>query len=85
MPIVKIRMNRQVTIPKEVFDDLGLREGDFVEVLRSEDHILVKPKRLVDPDEVLTREEDALVEKGFRQLQRGEHVAWEDLKRDVDL
>ena len=32
MPIVKIRTNRQVTVPKAIFDDLGLKEGDFVEV-----------------------------------------------------
>jgi len=30
MAVVKIRTNRQITIPKRIFDELGLREGDFV-------------------------------------------------------
>ena len=30
MPIIKIRTNRQVMIPKATFDELGLTEGDFV-------------------------------------------------------
>jgi len=32
MPTVKIRTNRQVTVPKVIFDELGLKEGDFVDV-----------------------------------------------------
>ncbi len=32
MPIGKIGQRRQVVIPKEIFDALGLRTGDFVEV-----------------------------------------------------
>lgn len=30
MAIVRVRARRQVTIPKEIFDRLGLHEGDFV-------------------------------------------------------
>lgn len=48
MPIVKINTNRQVTIPKPIFDDMGLQEGGFVEVTRYKDHIVIKPKKLVD-------------------------------------
>ena len=85
MPVVKIRTNRQVTIPKVIFDELNLREGDFVEVTHSRDRIVIKPKKLVDPEETLTPEEEALVDKGFRQLKRGEYLSWEDLKDELDL
>lgn len=50
MPVVRIRTNRQVTIPKVIFDELGLNEGDFVEVLRQKNVVLIKPKKLVDRD-----------------------------------
>ena len=85
MPVVKIRTNRQITIPKSIFDDLGLKEGDFVEVSRNRDGVVVKPKRLVDRDDSLTPEEEKLVAKGFEQLRRGEHVAWEKLKDELGL
>lgn len=52
MPIVKVRTNRQVTIPKIVFEEMGLHEGDFVEVTRRKGVVVVKPKRLVDPEEL---------------------------------
>lgn len=85
MPIVKVRTNRQVTIPKVIFDELGLQEGEFVEVKRVKDRIVIRPKKLIDPDDTLTPEEEKLVEKGFEQLRRGEYVTWEELKRELDL
>lgn len=85
MPVVKIRTNRQITIPKSIFDDLGLKEGDFVEVTRNKDEVVVKPKRLVDRDDSLTPEEEKIVAKGFEQLRRGEYMAWEKLKHELGL
>ncbi len=85
MPIVKIRTNRQVTVPKAIFDDLGLREGDFVEVSIQGSDIVIRPKRLVDMDDSLSAEEEELVEKGFEQLKNGKYVAWDDLKHELDL
>ena len=84
MPIVKVRANRQVTIPKLIFDELGLKEGDFVEVILQENQIIITPKRLVDLEETLTPEEEKIVEKGFAQLKRGEYVTWEELKDELD-
>ncbi len=84
-PIVKIRMNRQVTIPKRVFDALGLKEGDFVEVVKLDNTVVITPKRLVDTDEVLTRDEEELVQQGFAELERGESVVWNTLKHDLEL
>jgi AbrB family looped-hinge helix DNA binding protein len=51
MPIVKIKTNRQVTIPKTIFDELGLQEGQFIEVIRKQNGIFYKPKQLVDIDQ----------------------------------
>lgn len=84
MPIVKIRTNRQVTIPKPIFEELGLEEGQFVEVTRERDHIVIKPKRLKD---TLTPEpeEEELVARGFEQLKRGDYVTWEELKHELEL
>lgn len=85
MPIVKIRTNRQVTIPKLIFDELGLEEGEFVEVMRERDYIVIRPKKLVDPEDTLTPEEEELVARGLEQLKRGDYVTWEELRRELDL
>ncbi len=85
MPISKLGQRRQVVIPKEICQELGLQEGDFVEVSSIEGQVIIKPKKLVDADDVLTPEEEKLVRKGEVQLKKGMHVAWDDLKEQLNL
>ena len=84
MPIGKIGQRRQVVIPKEIFDALGLKTGDFVEVTQVKRTVVIKPKKLVDAEDVLTPEEERAVRKGEAQLRRGDYVTLEDLDHDLD-
>jgi AbrB family looped-hinge helix DNA binding protein len=85
MPISKLGQRRQVVIPKEICDELGLHEGDFLEVTSTEGKVIIKPKKLVDADDVLTPEEEKVVRKGEAQLRKGDHVAWDDVKTQLKL
>jgi AbrB family looped-hinge helix DNA binding protein len=85
VPTVKIRTNRQVTVPKIIFDDLGLKEGDYVDVSLQGSEIVIRPKRLVDIDDTLSPEEEKLVEQGFRELRQGKSVAWSVLKDELGV
>lgn len=75
MPISKLGQRRQVVIPKEICEDLGLQEGDFVEVTRRQGSVVIKPKKLVDADEVLTPEQRAIIDarlaKGLEDIEKG--------------
>src|ERR671923_372373 len=84
MPIGKIGQRRQVVIPKEIFDALGLHTGDFVEVTQVKRTVVIKPKKLVDAEDVLTPEEKRAVRRGEAQLRRGQYVTLEDLEHDLD-
>lgn len=84
-PVVKIRTNRQVTIPKDVFDDLGFAIGDFVEVKRAKGGVFIKLKKLVDPDDILTPEDEASIRRGLAQIKRGEYVTLDELKKELKL
>ena len=46
--ISKIGQRRQVVIPRLVCEELGLGEGDFVEVTQAKGGVFIKPKKLVD-------------------------------------
>lgn len=85
MPIGKLGQRRQVVIPKAICEELDLREGDFVEVICKNGTVVIKPKKLVDPDDVLTPEEEVIVRKGEQAMKRGELVDWEDIKADLNL
>lgn len=51
MPVVKVGKSRQVVIPKEIWDELQLRAGDYFEVIVKKGTIAFVPKKLVDRDE----------------------------------
>ena len=61
---------RQVVIPREILESLKLREGDFVAFSRQANGVLVKPKRLVDPDDVLTPAEAKNFAMGWSRSKR---------------
>ena len=84
MPISKLGQRRQVVIPKEICDELGLEVGDFVEVRQVNGTVVIQPKKLVDADDVLTPEEEAIVREGEAQIRRGAYVTLEDVEHDLD-
>jgi hypothetical protein len=46
---------------------------------------VIKPKRLIDADDMLMPAEEQLVRKGEAQLKKGQHVLWDDVKKRLDL
>jgi AbrB family looped-hinge helix DNA binding protein len=69
MPISKLGQRRQVVIPKEICDELGLQEGDFVEVTSTAGKVIIKPKKMVDADEVLTPVQQAIIDKRLAEAE----------------
>jgi mRNA-degrading endonuclease RelE of RelBE toxin-antitoxin system len=57
-------------IPRSLCEDLHLREGDFVTFSRQPGGVLIKPKKMVDPDDVLTPEEGARVKKAAKEIRQ---------------
>jgi len=84
MSVSKLGQRRQVVIPKEIWEDLGLEVGGFVEVERVEGTVVIKPKRLVDAEDILTPEEEAIVRRGEEQIHRGEYVTLEKLEHEME-
>jgi AbrB family looped-hinge helix DNA binding protein len=82
--IGRVGQRRQVVIPREILESLKLREGDFVAFSRQANGVLVKPKRLVDPDDVLTPAEEKKVRHGMEQIREGRFKLWQDVKHELD-
>jgi AbrB family looped-hinge helix DNA binding protein len=85
MSISRIGQRRQVVIPKDLCEELGLQEGDLVEVKRAKGAVMIKPRKSVDPDDVLTPEEEIIVRRGQKQLKRGQSKSWREIKNALDL
>ena len=84
MAMSKLGQRRQVVIPKEICEGLGLHVGDYLEVQTEDGRVVIKPKKLVDADLVLTPEEEAMVRKGREELRKGEYVSLEELEHELD-
>ena len=82
--IGRVGQRRQVVIPREIFEKLRMREGDFVAFAQRHNGVLVKPKRLVDPDDVLTPAEAKKVRRGMKQIKEGRFKLWRDVKHELD-
>ncbi|GEO28037.1 hypothetical protein AAC03nite_38220 [Alicyclobacillus acidoterrestris] len=48
MAYSKVTRAGQITIPKALREEIGLDEGDYVELVRVPEGILLKPKTMVD-------------------------------------
>jgi len=82
--VSRIGQRRQVVIPKRVYEALRLQEGDFLEMTVKHGHLAIRPKRLVDVDEVLTKAEAAKVRRGEAQLKAGRSRSWRAVKNELD-
>lgn len=51
MPIVKLRTNRQLTLPASICEAAQLEIGDFVDVQFDGETISLHPKRIVDKNQ----------------------------------
>jgi AbrB family looped-hinge helix DNA binding protein len=66
--IGRVGQRRQVVIPREFLDTLNIREGDFVAFTQKTGGVLIKAKRLVDDDTVLTPQEAKMVRRGMKNI-----------------
>lgn len=48
MSVIKVLRNGQITLPKELRDVLGVKEGDMLEAEMKENQVVLKPKILID-------------------------------------
>jgi len=82
--IGRVGQRRQVVIPREMLETLHIQEGDFVAFAEQKNGVLIKPRRVVDPDDVLTPEESALVKKAEREMRQEKFVTLAQLRHDLD-
>ncbi|MEK7610565.1 MAG: AbrB/MazE/SpoVT family DNA-binding domain-containing protein [Patescibacteria group bacterium] len=79
--IGKVGQRRQVVLPQAICDQLNLHLGDPVEFVVVDGYIVVKPKKLVDADSVLSSTDAERVRRGEKQLQRGKGKPWTKVKK----
>jgi AbrB family looped-hinge helix DNA binding protein len=74
MPAVRIGPKHQITIPKDVFDSLHLKVGDFMETEIKDNVIVLIPHKLVPKDQewFWTQEWQAKEKEADKAIAKGE-------------
>jgi AbrB family looped-hinge helix DNA binding protein len=83
--IGRVGQRRQVVIPRDILQTLKLREGDFVAFSKQANGVLIKPKRVVDPGDVLTPAEAKKLRRSLKQARQGKTLPWSQVKHDLGL
>src|SRR2546422_130501 len=81
--IGRVGQRRQIVIPREIAASLQMREGDFVAITQKANAVVIKRKRLVDPDDTLTAKEWELVKKAEREMRQGKYFTLAQLKHEL--
>ena len=70
MPVVRIGPKHQVTIPKEVFDQLHLKPGDFLEAISQGGKVIMVPRQLAAkaPAPSLTKKEQQILSQAKQRI-----------------
>jgi AbrB family looped-hinge helix DNA binding protein len=78
-PAVRVQERGQVTIPKEVRERLGLKKGDLVTFVETEEGVIIKPTEIV-VSAALDEIGEALKERGLsleELMERGREIRGE--------
>ena len=81
--IGRVGQRRQVVIPREILNNLNMREGDLVAVAQHGDTVVIKRRTPVDLDDVLTPAESTLVKSAEREMKQGKYVTLAQLHHDL--
>jgi AbrB family looped-hinge helix DNA binding protein len=79
----RVGQRRQVVIPRQLLETLNIREGDLVAFSKQSNGVLITPRRMVDPDDVLTPSEAKKVRHGMKQIKEGRFKLWRDVKHEL--
>ena len=65
MLVIKVLRHGQITLPKELREALGVKEGDILEAEMKENQVVLKPKTLIDK---IPESESELSEQGKTKI-----------------
>src|SRR5947209_8266173 len=81
--ISRLGQRRQVVIPREIAENLQMREGDFLAITQKANTVVIKRRQVVDPDDTLTSEEWARVKRAEREMRQGKFISLAQLKHEL--
>ena len=72
MSLIQVREKAQVTIPSKIRKELGIKKGDYLEVVKEDDRIVIIPKILIDKVSVnLSAKGEEMLKEAIDDVKKG--------------
>ena len=85
MPLVKLRAKSQITIPSSIRKELGIKNGDYLEIRKEGDRIIIVPKIVVDKSMVtLSEKGEKYLQEALDDMKEGRIKANNDVEEFID-
>ncbi len=72
MSLIQVREKAQITIPSRIRKELGIKKGDYLEIIKEDDKIVIIPKVLVDKVSVnLSAKGEEMLKEAIDDVKKG--------------
>ena len=72
MSLIQVREKAQITIPSKIRKELGIKNGDYLEVAKEDDRIVIIPKILIEKISVnLSEKGEEMLKDAIDDVKKG--------------
>ena len=72
MSLIKVREKTQITIPSKIRKELGIKKGDYLEIAKEDDRIVIIPKILIEKVSVnLSAKGEEMLKEAIDDVKKG--------------
>ena len=72
MSLIQVREKAQITIPSKIRKELGIKKGDYLEVAKEDDRIVIIPKILIEKASVnLSAKGEEMLKDAINDVKKG--------------
>jgi len=72
MSLIQVREKAQITIPSKIRKELGIKKGDYLEIAKEDDRIVIIPKILIEKTSVnLSAKGEEMLKEAMDDVKKG--------------
>jgi AbrB family looped-hinge helix DNA binding protein len=72
MSLIQVREKAQITIPSKIRKELGIKKGDYLEIAKEDDRIVIIPKILIEKTSVnLSAKGEEMLKEAIDDVKKG--------------
>ena len=85
MSLIQVREKAQITIPSSIRKELGIKKGDYLDIVKEDDKIVIIPKILIDKVSVnLSAKGEKMLKEAINDVKKGKVKTHNNVKHFID-